>query len=192
MISSLLCLITLQAPLTRDSFGVAIIRGKSLDEAMTWAGYATAQDRMWQMEMSRRGARSRLAEAFGPSYLAADKQQFQQFYTPQELQKQFDHLPGAMKSWFTAYAKGVNKYLDEGNLPPEYAKNELKPEPWTVLDSAAITINLVQLFGRGGAGELRNLAMFKYLELQPKVAPRAVDVFDDFAWHNDPKAIPGL
>ena len=190
MISSLLCLITLQAPLTRDSFGVAIIRGKSLDEAMTWAGYATAQDRMWQMEMSRRGARSRLAEAFGPSYLAADKQQFQQFYTPQELQKQFDHLPAKMKSWFTAYTKGVNKFLEEGNLPPEYAKNELKPEPWTVLDSAAITINLVQLFGRGGAGELRNLAMFKYLELQPKLEKRSLDVFDDFAWHNDPKAIP--
>ncbi len=155
-----------------------------------WAGYSVAQDRMWQMEMSRRGARSRLAEAFGPSFVAADKQQFQQFYTPAELQQQFDHLPSKMKSWFVAYTKGVNKYLDEGNLPPEYAKNDMKAEPWTVLDSAAITINLVQLFGRGGAGELRNLAMYKYLELQPKVAKRSLDVFGDFAWQNDPKAIP--
>lgn len=161
-----------------------------MDEAMKWAGYATAQDRMWQMEMSRRASRSRLAEAFGSSYVAADKQQFQQFYTPVELQKQYDKLPGKMKNWFIAYTAGVNKFLGEGNLPPEYAKNNLKPEPWTVLDSAAITINLVQLFGRGGAGELRNLAMYKYLELQPKVAKRALDVFDDFAWQNDSKAIP--
>ena len=190
MICSLLCFLSFQAPLTRDSYGVPIVRGKSLDEAMMWAGYAVAQDRMWQMEMSRRGSRSRLAEAFGKDYVAADKQQFQQFYTPAELQKQFDHLPGKMKAWFVAYTKGVNKYLSEGNLPPEYAANGLKAEPWTVLDSAAITINLVQLFGRGGAGELRNLAMFKYLELQPKVAKRAIDVFGDFAWQNDPKAIP--
>ena len=184
------CLVLGQSPLTRDGFGVPIIHGNTADEAMTWAGYAVAQDRMWQMEMSRRGARSRLSEAFGKQYVEADRQQFQQFYTPKELQDQFDRLPSKMKGWFTAYAAGVNKFLNEGNLPPEYAKNDLKPEPWSVLDSAAITINLVQLFGRGGAGELRNFAMYKYLELQPKVGKRALDVFDDFAWQNDPKAIP--
>jgi penicillin amidase len=161
-----------------------------MDEAMKWAGYATAQDRMWQMEMSRRGSRSRLSEAFGAQYVSADKQQFQQFYTPEELKKQYDRLPGNMKSWFKAYTAGVNKFIDEGNLPPEYAKNQLKAEPWTELDSTAITINLVQLFGRGGSGELRNLAMYKYLELQPKISKRALDVFDDFAWQNDFKAIP--
>lgn len=180
----------MQSPLTRDSYGVPIVRGKTADEAMMWAGYATAQDRMWQMEMSRRTSRSRLSEAFGKAYVEADKQQFQQFYTPKELQAQFDKLPSKMKAWFKAYSDGVNKFISEGNLPPEYAKNDLKPEPWTVLDSAAITINLVQLFGRGGAGELRNYAMFKYLELQPKIGKRALDVFDDFAWQNDPKAIP--
>ncbi len=191
MIASLAaCIFTFQAPLTRDAYGVPIIRGRNMDEAMKWAGYATAQDRMWQMEMSRRASRSRLSEAFGKQYLEADKTQFQQFYTPAELQKQFNRLPGKMKGWFVSYAAGVNKYLSEGNLPVEYAKNDLKPEPWTVLDSTAVTINLLQLFGRGGAGELRNLAMYKYLELQPKVSKRALDVFDDFAWQNDPNAIP--
>lgn len=190
MFASIVACLALQAPLARDKYGVPIIHGKTAEEAMMWAGYATAQDRMWQMEMSRRGARSRLSEAFGKKYLEADKQQFQQFYTPKELQEQFDHLPSNMKTWFKAYAAGVNKFLNEGNLPAEYAQSDLKPEPWTVLDSAAITINLVQLFGRGGAGELRNFAMYKYLELQPKIGKRALDVFDDFAWQNDPKAIP--
>ena len=40
MISSLLCLITFQAPLTRDAYGVPIIHGKTMDEAMVWAGYS--------------------------------------------------------------------------------------------------------------------------------------------------------
>ncbi len=179
-----------QAPLTRTEYGVPVISGKSIDETMMWAGYATAQDRMWQMEMSRRGARSRLAEALGKQYVEADRHQFQQFYTTAELQKQYDHLPSKMKGWFKAYADGVNKFLNEGNLPPEYKANDLKPEPWTVLDSAAITINLVQLFGRGGAGELRNYGMYKYLDSQAKISKRALDVFDDFLWQNDPKAIP--
>ena len=184
------CFLLQQTPLTRDPYGVPIIHAKTTDEAMMWAGYATAQDRMWQMEMSRRASRSRLSEAFGKKYIDADKQQFQQFYTPQELQAQFDHLPKNIQAWFKAYAEGVNKFLKEGDLPAEYAANELKPEPWTVLDSAAITINLVQLFGRGGAGEIRNFAMYKYLELQPKIGKKALTVFDDFAWQNDPKAIP--
>ncbi|MBS1728049.1 MAG: penicillin acylase family protein [Armatimonadetes bacterium] len=184
------CLTLWQSPLERDRYGVPIIHAKTVDEAMMWAGYATAQDRMWQMEMSRRSSRSRLSEAFGKQYLEADKKQFQQFYTPKEIQAQFDRLPKNIKQWFQSYSDGVNKYLKEGDLPPEYAQNGLKPEPWTVLDSAAITINLVQLFGRGGAGELRNFAMFKYLELQPKIGKKALDVFDDFAWQNDPKAIP--
>lgn len=184
------CLLSMQSPLTRTEYGVPVIHAKSVDEAMMWAGYATAQDRLWQMEMSRRSSRSRLSEAFGKKYLEADRQQFQQFYTQDELQAQFDHLPKKMQAWFTAYTAGVNKFIAEGQLPPEYAQNDLKPAPWTVLDSAAITINLVQLFGRGGAGELRNYAMFKYLEGQAKVGNRALNVFDDFLWENDPKAIP--
>lgn len=192
MIGSVVAFFSLanSAVLTRDEYGVPVVRAKSVDEAMQWAGYATAQDRMWQMEMSRRTAQSQLAEVFGEKSYAADQQQFQQFYNQEELKQQFERLPKNIQGWFRAYAKGVNQFIQEGNLPKQYAENGLKPRPWTEIDSAAITIQLVQIFGRGGAGELRNLALFKYLEAQSKIGKRALDVFDDLVWENDPSAIP--
>lgn len=184
-----LCLIA-QTPLSRDSFGVPIIRAKSETEMMYWAGYAVAEDRMWQMENSRRQARYQLSEAFGAKYLAADKEQANSAYTTEELQKQFDALPERQRKWFAAYADGVNHFLTTQPLPPEYAANNLKPRPWDVLDSAAICIRLVQIFGRGGAGELRNWALYEFISGQPKLKGKALDGFDDFAWQNDPKAVP--
>lgn len=182
--------LAVQSPLVRDNYGVAIIRTNTTDEAMMWAGYATAQDRMWQMEMSRRSAQSRLSEVLGEGSLNADRQQFQQFYTQKELEQQFKRLPKKIQGWFKAYAVGVNKFIAEGNLPPGYKATGFEPKPWTEIDSVAITVQLLQLFGRGGAGELRNLALFKYLEGQSKLKGKELTVFGDFLWQNDPKAVP--
>lgn len=181
--------LSFQSGLTRGDFGVPIIRAANTAEAMELQGYATAQDRLWQMEMSRRGARSRLAEVLGPNSLNADIEQAKQFYTDAELRAQFVRLPAATQGWFKAYAKGVNRFIAEGNLPEEYAKNGFKPEPWSEIDSAAVTIKLLQIFGRGGAGELRNLALYKFLETQSKIKDRTLDVFDDFAWQNDARSV---
>ena len=176
--------------LTRGDYGVPVIRAANIAEAMELQGYATAQDRLWQLEMSRRGARSRLAEVLGPGSLNADIEQAKQFYTDAELRAQFVRLPAAMQGWFKAYAKGVNRFISEGDLPAEYEKNGFKPEPWTEIDSTAVTIKLLQIFGRGGAGELRNLALYKFLESQPKIKAQSTEVFGDFAWQNDPNSVP--
>ena len=189
MLSALIAL-TLQSGLTRGDYGVPIIRAANIAEAMELQGYATAQDRLWQMEMSRRGARSRLAEVLGAGALNSDIEQAKQFYTEAELRAQLVRLPASMQGWFKAYAKGVNRFIQEGSLPAEYEKNGFKPEPWTEVDSAAITIKLLQTFGRGGAGELRNLALYKFLEAQTKIKDRATEVFGDFAWQNDPNSVP--
>ncbi len=189
MLSALIAL-TLQSGLTRGDYGVPIIRAANIAEAMELQGYATAQDRLWQMEMSRRGARSRLAEVLGAGALNSDIEQAKQFYTETELRAQLVRLPASMQGWFKAYAKGVNRFIQEGSLPAEYDQNGFKPEPWTEVDSAAITIKLLQTFGRGGAGELRNLALYKFLEAQSKIKDRATEVFGDFAWQNDPNSVP--
>ena len=180
----------MQSGLTRGDYGVPIIRSSNISEAIELQGYATAQDRLWQMEMSRRGARSRLAEVLGQTSLNSDIEQAKQFYNEAELKAQLIRLPASMQGWFKAYARGVNRFIQEGALPAEYEKNRFKPEPWTDVDSAAITIKLLQTFGRGGAGELRNLALYKFLEAQPKIKDRATDVFGDFAWQNDPNSVP--
>lgn len=174
--------------LNRDSFGVPHIREASLEAAFRSAGYAVAEDRLWQMENSRRVARGRMAAVFGKAYVASDKEVLTTGYTDAELQWQFDKLSPESKAMFESYAAGVNDAIGDmaakGTLPGGYAANSFQPEPWSVLDSVAIAIKLFQTFGQGGAGEIRNFAVLLYLQSRP-AKERALDIFDDFLWEND-------
>ena len=179
--------------LHRDEYGVAHIRAATREAAFYQAGYAVAQDRLWQMEMSRRLARGRLAEVLGVSYVGSDTEVLKTGYSDVELKAQFDRLPPDAKAILTSYVTGVNAWIADAKasgLPAGYAKNGFEPEPWTILDSVAICVRLLQQFGRGGAGELRNMAALAYLQGQKPLVGKVLDVWDDLAWFNDPDAIP--
>ncbi len=177
------------APIERDSYGVPHIYASTWEDALYYAGYSVAEDRLWQMENSRRVARGAMAEVFGKSAEAADRDALRFGYTDAELQAQFDSLSARVKKAFESYARGVNAYIADARanrlLPDEYARNGFAPAPWTVLDSSAIAVRLFQLFGRRDPGELQNLALYLYLQTQP-AKDRVLDVLDDFLWQNDP------
>jgi len=192
MLAVLAFVALLRAPsvdIPRDSYGVPHIAASSWEEAFYKAGYAVAQDRLWQMELSRRISRGRLSELLGSDYISTDKEVLRFAYSDDELQKQLKELSVKARTAIEAYTKGVNGYISDaeanGGLPPKYGELHAKPEPWSELDSVAISIRLWRMFGRGGAGELRNLAALEYLKTQ-KCKDHALDVFDDMAWQNDP------
>ncbi len=64
----------------RDRHGVPHITAANLSDLFFAQGYVTAQDRLWQMDMSRRAAAGKLSEIlpprlFGEGVLRADKRQ---------------------------------------------------------------------------------------------------------------------
>ena len=65
----------LSAPVTirRDGHGVPHISAASQDDLFIAQGYVTAQDRLWQMDASRRNANGDLAEIMGPALIPHDK-----------------------------------------------------------------------------------------------------------------------
>src|SRR5437868_5042868 len=73
-----------------------------------------------------------------------------------------------------------------------YAASNFSPRQWTPEDSVAISVRLFQLFGRGGADQLRNLALLAYLRSQPAAKGKELDIMDDLEWQNEPAAIPTL
>ncbi len=177
----------------RDSFGVPSIHAKTYREAFFDAGYAVAQDRLWQMELSRRSAEGQLAAIMGQSAEAADRETLLTSYSRDELERQFQRLSSKSREAIEAYVEGINTWIDHAKpneLSTDFARYQLKPSHWTHLDSVAITIHVLQIFGRGGAGELRNLAAVSYLRGQKAIGSRALDALDDIAWQNDPKSIP--
>ncbi|MFQ3587134.1 MAG: penicillin acylase family protein [Fimbriimonadaceae bacterium] len=193
MLALLIALVVGQGPepIERDSFGVPHIYAASWEEAFAFAGYAAAQDRLWQMEMSRRLARGRLAEVLGPSAVGSDREVLLNGYTDEELEDQLDGLGPRARAAIESYARGVNRWIGEakasGRLPAGYAENGFEPEPWSPLDSVAIAIRAFNTFGRFGAGEIRNMALLQYLRTQP-ARDRVLDVFDDLAWQNEPNS----
>ncbi|HXH62322.1 MAG TPA: penicillin acylase family protein, partial [Fimbriimonadaceae bacterium] len=195
MLCAFVCLVAgLQAPpIQRDAYGVPLVTAASVDDAYFNFGKVVAQDRLWQMEMSRRVARGKMAEVFGRQALSSDRDLVKTGYTDEEIQQQIDALPPSARKAFEQYAKGVNDTIDQrtkdGTLPPGYAKYGFAPEPWTPVDSAAIAIHLLQQFGTGGAGELRNYALLLYLRGQ-KAKDKVLDVIDDLAWQNEPLSVP--
>ena len=65
----------LDAPveIIRDRFDIPHCFAESSADALFALGYVQAQDRLWQMQWSRRAAMGRLAEIAGPAALPADR-----------------------------------------------------------------------------------------------------------------------
>lgn len=177
------------ATIDRDAYGVPRITAPSRIDAFYGMGMAVAQDRLWQMEMSRRSARGQLAEVLGPTAVKSDTEVLKRAYTDDELTQMIAALEKDSRDAMEAYAAGVNHTIEErtkaGTLPSGYKDIGFAPRPWTTLDSAAIAVSLMRLFGTGGGAELRNLALVRYMQTRPNKA-QTLDILDDLAWQNDP------
>lgn len=130
----------LQAPVEvrRDRWGVPHIYAAS--EADLWfaQGALHAQDRLWQMELSRRVAQGRLAELFGAQGLETDR--FSRTIGFQRsAARELDALPPAALIALQQYAAGVDAVITHSarRLPAEFTLLRFSPDPWTPLDSLA-------------------------------------------------------
>src|SRR5215472_9783071 len=98
------------AVITRDSYGVPSIRSRTLDGMWFGAGWAQAQDRMAQLELTRRAVEGTLSQIFGSGELGQDETVRTFFYTPAELRAQFRSLPAATQQAITEFSAGINAY----------------------------------------------------------------------------------
>ncbi|MFI5400582.1 MAG: penicillin acylase family protein [SAR324 cluster bacterium] len=136
----------LDAPLTvyRDRWGIPHIQARTAHDAWFGQGFATAQDRMAQMDYDRRRAAGRWAEAAGPSALAADRQA-RRFQIVRAADTQWPRLKPRTRGMLDAYAAGVNAFLQDcrrSGRPAafEFTLTGVHPEPWSSVDSMAVYI----------------------------------------------------
>lgn len=119
----------------RDEFGVPHIYAESLEDAMRALGYVHAQDRLWQLEMNRRTAAGRLAEALGTGPVEVDKF-LRTLGIRRAAEANLKKLDAPTQRVLAAYAEGVNAFLAaDPVLPPEFWITGVRPEPWTPVDS---------------------------------------------------------
>jgi len=168
----------------RDRWGVAHIYAQNTDDLFFAQGYVTAQDRLWQMDWWKRTREGRLAEVVGATAFERDRQaRLMKYRRPLDDAEWTSYHPEA-KRIFTAYAAGVNAYIDAigDHLPVEFKLTGLKPEHWTAETVILRSPELPEFTSFGDAPNELRLAM-SVARLGAKEANRlaAPDPWDDLA-----------
>jgi acyl-homoserine lactone acylase PvdQ len=158
--------------IVRDSgFGVPHVYGQTRAGAMFGLGYASAEDRLFVMDVLRHSGRGQLSSFAGGAEgnRQMDRDQWRIApYTEADLQRQYDlgddiYGPAGarLQQDVTRYVQGINAYIAEARLNPlkmpgEYAAigKPTGPEDWKVTDVIATASLIGGIFGRGGGREL--------------------------------------
>jgi len=154
----------------RNADDVPHIFGTTRYATMFGQGYATAEDRLFLMDVLRHVGRARMSEFLGasPGNVHMDQEQLAVApYLEADLTAQVNALAGAgvegqaVHDDAQAYIDGVNAYVtetlsDATKLPAEYPALQQLPQPFKLEDVVAVASLVGGIFGKGGGGELSN------------------------------------
>jgi len=155
--------------LLRDRWGVPHVFADSDAGAMYGLGYATAQDRAFQMYYNLRILQGRLAELVGNVKVGVSRQapegrtsalrndvQMRTIGYWQAAQETAGQLDFEARRLLEAYSRGVNDYVTShpNELLYLFEKYDLKPEPWTPAACIASWWRLGLFFAGDGLREM--------------------------------------
>jgi penicillin amidase len=129
----------------RDARAVPHLRASWLDDLFFAQGYVTAQDRLWQMDLSRRLAEGELSEVFGEQTLRLDIEN-RTLGLRQVSVRALAELSPEARAPLAAYANGVNAFINshEHRLAIEFLLLHYRPRAWMEADSLAVALNMAK------------------------------------------------
>lgn len=162
----------------RDKDGVPHVSAENEHDLFMAQGYIQAQDRLFQMDLSRRQASGELSEVIGKATLNNDKY-FRTLGLRRAAIASYDQYSNEAKETLQWFADGVNAYIRElkenGKWPIEFTLLGYKPKEWTPIDS--LTIGKYMAYDLGGHWEDQ---AFRYYLLQHFPKEKAYDLFPTY------------
>ncbi len=138
--------------IARDRFGIPGVFATTRADAAFGMGWACSEDRLFQMELSRRALRGELAATFGDR--PVDEKQTTRMMAGRTFfdldafvravgfraaaEASYEIASAEGRAWVDAYAAGVNAYLASGRRPLEMLLLDIEPAPWTGADSLLV------------------------------------------------------
>src|SRR5579862_169015 len=171
---------------TRDTHGVPTIEAASLEDLFFAQGFVTAQDRMWQMDMMRRFGSGELSEILGKLPLKLDREQ-RILGLRAAAKKSLAMASPRDRSYYEAYARGVNAYIAKHGsaLPIEFRILKYQPKPWQAEDSVVIANQMVK--------DLNYHYFYDALDREKILAKLGPDLTADLyvnrSWHDRPPTV---
>jgi acyl-homoserine lactone acylase PvdQ len=185
-------------------YEVPRIYGSTRADAMWGAGFATAENRLFFMDVLRHTAEGTTAELLGPSAASADSTQLGlQDASPQQLTSQMQSLPKTMGAEgaqalndIQQYVAGIDAFINltqiaPARLPAEYPALGITPQPWTLADSAAVGTYLIGQFTVFG-GQQPQQAEALRLAMRRLGSRRGAALYRDLRLASDPSAVVTL
>lgn len=123
---------------TRDLNGTAAISANNTVDAMRALGFIHAQERFFEMDLTRRAAAGELSALLGRATVEYDKKKRQHRFR-YRMDEAWLVLPTEQKNIISAYAEGVNSGVTHLNAAPwQYTLLRTAPQPWTEVDSMLV------------------------------------------------------
>ena len=123
----------------RDSLGIPHIEASTVSDLFFGQGFATAQDRLWQLERDRLRALGRSAELIGSAVNIVNDGFHRRARLGEYARSGYDGLDVATKGVLDSHAAGVNAFLTSTNARPvEFQALEVPDEPWEGWHAIAI------------------------------------------------------
>ena len=171
---------------TRDGHGVPAIEAATLEDLFEAQGYVTAQDRLWQMDVMRRFGSGELSEILGDDTLKIDREQ-RILGLRAAARKSLQLASPRDRSYFEAYARGVNAFIEShsSKLPIEFLILKYRPKPWQVEDSLVIANQMVKDLNYYTFGDA-----LEREKILAKLGPElTADLFVNRSWHDRPPTV---
>ncbi len=124
-----------------DRWGVPTVEAGSIVDAMEALGWLHANDRLFQMELTRHAAAGRLSEMFGKRALGYDLRvrRLGALHFGEQL---LASASPETREMLAAYSRGVNAWIEahRNDLPPEFRILSRGIEPWRPEDSLGVLL----------------------------------------------------
>lgn len=180
--------------LLRDRWGTPHVFSDTDAGAMYGLGYATAEDRAYQMNLQLRLMQGRLAEVLGDiskrqqrsaginSALEQDRLTRTLGYY-RHAQRVAQHLEAGTTMLLQAYCEGVNDYVraHEGKWHHLFADQGWSPEPWTPADCLVSWWHIAQFFSTDGLHDLWALHQRQNPDMRERLRQSRAVIDDDAA-----------
>ena len=168
----------------RNKYAVPTIIAQN-DEDLYFAwGYVNAQDRYFQMEITRRISQGRISEFAGESEL--EKDMFLRAVGFYEIAKEAtEGIDPAIRGHLQSYVDGINYYLDTHSTPPYMRLLGLEKEKWQVHDPGAVSMMMTWALAYNLKNELlyhkiaEKVGREKFEQLVHYCAPDVPTTIDD-------------
>ena len=137
----------------RDGWGVPHIYAANRHDLFWAQGFVHAQDRLWQMDISRRVAEGQMAEILGERGLPTDRLT-RTLGLARLAAQSLPLLTDRHHQELAAYSQGVNAFIETSSLPLEFGLLRYRPRPWQPEETLALAHLHAWALTHGWAGEL--------------------------------------